>query len=418
MKILHISGQSHKTGAGRGALWLHEGLLAQNVDSNILFQKSKLQAQGVSTVHNGPLGALHRSLKARSDAKPLRQYPDRTSAFSVGHAGNDLRKHPLYKAADLIHLHWINRGMLSIKQIGLIDKPLVWTLRDMWPVTGGCHYDMGCGLYKTQCAMCPVLGSGETPDLSSRQQAAKQSTWSSSPMHLVSISHWLDECTRQSTVFREHDKVRFSVIPNGVDVEQFFPEDKLSARAALNLPADERVILVGAQNLSDEHKGFGQFLSCLEYLEQPCVVAVFGQLQSEVSGRLPASHKSLGFINSNDTLRLAYSAADVFVAPSLQEAFGKTLVESLACGTPVVCFNTTGPRDIIEHKVHGYRADAESAESLAHGIDWLGSQSTEEARYISAACRDRAVSTYGIDVIAHQYIDLYENVLNNRSLPV
>lgn len=412
MKVLHLAGESAATGAGRGVLWLHQGLANTHIDSSVLFQFGTEEYDGAHTLHSGLSGRAHQSLISRTDALPLKRYPKRNGLFSTGWLGNDVSRHPLYREADIIHLHWVNRAMLSTRFIGSINKPLVWTLRDMWPMTGGCHYDLDCHRYQASCGNCPQLGSDHTPDLSTRIQTSKQRHWQNSPMHLVAISHWLKECSDSSAVFKNQAPAQ--VIPNCVDTDDYQPVDRAQARRELGIASEDRVVLCGAQNLNSSYKGFDRFLAAAGQMDKNTLFVFFGRLDEQAMQSMGIRYKNLGFLSSSAELSKAYSAADVFVAPSLQEAFGKTLIESMACGTPVVCFDATGPKDIIEHLLHGYKAAPFSVEDLAAGMEWVLSLSPEVNTEMRMACRQRVIDQFSLPAVANQYAILYDEVLRTH----
>jgi len=125
------------------------------------------------------------------------------------------------------------------------------------------------------------------------------------------------------------------------------------------------------------------------------------------------SNTSLGYLDSTEDLRAAYSAADVFVAPSRMDAFGKTLVEAMLCGTPVVCFDAGGPKDIVEHRVTGYLAEPFSPEDLARGIRWVLEQSPGVQADMCRNAQSQARERFDSRVIAEQYLELYRDIMRS-----
>ncbi len=327
--------------------------------------------------------------------------------FNTGLDGIDFTRHPAYKVADIVHLHWVS-GLVATRTLRKMDKPALWTMRDMWPFTGGCHYSMGCERYESGCGACPQLGSNTNFDLS-RLVVWSKRRYLSKRTRIVGISRWLSECAKRSAVLQDFE---IQTISNNVDTREFYPVDPVTARKALGLPLNKKIVLAGAQSLSDFYKGFDLFREALAELRSPDVhILLVGNDPSDdfKGGRHTAS--SLVFLNSVESIRLAYSAADVFVAPSRMEAFGKMLVEAMACGTPVVCFDSTGPADIVEHKVTGYKAVPFRPVNLAEGIDWCLSLDQAQARFVKLASRARAVSYFDSAVIAAKYVQLYKEIL-------
>ena len=415
MKVLHIAGESGASGAGRGVLWLHQGLINTAIDSKVLFQFGDSCDAGVQALHPGLAGRAKQSLISRTNALPLKRYAAKNPLFTNGWLGNDVTRLQVYKDADIIHLHWINRSMLSTGFIGKIKKPVVWTLRDMWPLTGGCHYSLDCQRYKSTCHTCPQLQSTLNPDLSTRNQNAKCNSWNKQDIHLIAISEWIKQCTDESTIFKDHQAAK--VIPNCVDTEHYAPVNRQSARRWLGASDTDKVVLCGAQNLNSVYKGFDKFLEAAAKLGSSVLFAFFGRLDEDAVKRLGIRYKNLGFLSSSEELSKAYTAADVFVAPSLQEAFGKTLIESMACETPVVCFDATGPRDIIDHKVHGYKAVAADATDLAAGIEWVTNLPAPQIAAMRVACRQHVIERFSTSVVAEQYASMYTSIMQGTTLP-
>jgi glycosyltransferase involved in cell wall biosynthesis len=408
MKILHLSAGNLEGGAARGAYWLHRALLDQGCDSNFLSQHGEPnEDEHIYTSSNTALSKISSKLLPRIDQLPLKLYPDRHNfIFSPGLFGINLRKVVNKIRPDILHLHWINAGLVDIRQLKSIDCPIVWTMRDMWPFTGGCHYSFGCEGYKRKCGNCPQLNSRSSRDLSNFVLHRKKRYYPEDIV-LIAISNWQAECAMSSSIFSGK---QITMIPNGVNHREFFPVDKSLAREALGLPKDKEIVLIGAQNIQDPYKGFPVFLQALECIEPAeKTIVLFGRSKGkrlEMKGFDPVS---LGFLRDAISLRLAYSAADVFVAPSIEEAFGKTIVESMACGTPVVAFDATGPRDIVEHLQSGYLAKPFDPGDLAAGINWvLGEKERKVGLSKNAAFRAR--EHYDIEMIANKHIDLYKSI--------
>lgn len=409
MKVLHIVGGDLSGGAARGAYWLHQGLRKTGVDSKILVQRADVKDKNVVSLTNNKITKLKQLIVSNLDQSPVWFYKNRKRViFSTGFLGNNIIKTREYKEADIIHLHWICGGMLSISQIRKIKKPVIWTMRDMWPMTGGCHYAMDCKRYETGCGYCTQLNSQRKYDLSHFVLKKKRVSFSKN-MKMVGISHWLSECAKRSFLFKDFD---IRTISNNVNTNDFSPVGKSIARGILDLPSNKKIILAGAQNLKDFYKGFDKYLEAIQQLEDKSnlFLLFFGNMDENIIKQSGFEYKSLGFLYDIVSLRLAYSASDVFVAPSLMDAFGKTLAEAMACGTPVVCFDATGPKDIVDHKINGYKAMPFAGEDLATGINWV---LTDENRHkeLCIKAREKAVACFDIEKVAGQYAELYREVL-------
>jgi glycosyltransferase involved in cell wall biosynthesis len=408
MNILHLVSGELTGGAARGAYWLHKALSKSGVHSRILNKSpggQKVRDADIEVVPNTGISRL----KEKAGRFPVLLYRSREKRlFHTGLTGFNFLKSDSYKWADIIHLHWINNGFVDIKSLAKTKKPVVWTMRDMWPMTGGCHYSMDCNRYTTGCGSCPQLHSKRSPDLSS-YVVQRKARYISTHVKLVGISHWLCECARNSLLYRDFD-VR--MIHNGIDISEYTPASKESARSGLKIDTNKKIVLIGAQNTSDFYKGFDKFMAAARLLDKDKVfLLMFGESDLDAVGSLGIEYRSLGFLYDTSSLKEAYSAADVFVAPSLMDAFGKTLAESLACGTPVVCFDATGPKDIVDHKTNGYRATPFEHEDLAAGIMWVLAD-TERHRKLCLEARKKAETSFNIDNIAMQYSDLYQTLLS------
>lgn len=409
MKVLHLVAGNLSGGAARGAYWLHMAQREMGVDSTLLFNGPKVFGDAtVISIADTALKRLKFAVISGLGILPILLYRQRQGAiFNTGFSGIDFTKYPVYRASDIIHLHWIN-GLVAMHTLHKIDKPIVWTLRDMWPLSGGCHYAMDCERYKIGCGNCPQLGSQSKFDLSWLVSSNKR-IWLPKQLHLVGISKWLSDCANSSRVF---DTFHVETIANNIDTRQFRPISRDASREALGLPKSKRIVLLGAQKIIDLYKGFELFTSALrETVMCDFHYVFFGEADDQAFTKLGIEYTSLGILSDTVSLCLAYSAADVFIAPSRMEAFGKTLAEALACGTPVVCFDATGPADVVEHLVTGYKAEPFDTLDLARGIQWVLSRDPIEYRMLSDKARERATTLFDSRVIAQQYLDLYQRLL-------
>lgn len=410
MRILHLAAGDLSGGAAKGSYGLHKALREIGINSRLLI--SGRDSRGDNSVI--PYGVsqwsrLCLSIGMRVSNLPLCLYPRRMRwPFNTGLSGINLNRISDYVTADLVHLHWIN-GVVAFPFLRAINKPVVWTMRDMWPLTGGCHYSNGCSRYETSCGSCPQLKSTVNWDLSRIVAVAK---CRSLPFGLqpVGISRWLSDAASASSIFANHT-VR--TISNNIDTRVFAPLDKSLARKLLGIPDYKKIILIGAQRLSDYYKGIDLFLEACRFLAgQQIFVVTFGRADDVPMASIPFPQLHLGFLADSVSLRLAYCSADLFVAPSRMEAFGKTLAESLACGVPVVCFDATGPKDIVDHRLTGYRAIPYEPSDLARGVDSILDLPLARYREMQLRCRQSALSRFDSLVIARQYHALYAEMLD------
>lgn len=313
---------------------------------------------------------------------------------------------------DIVHLHWINNGLLAIEDLKKINAPLVWTLHDMWPFTGGCHYSAGCNHWLDQCGNCPQLIRNGNNDLSKKIFSRKLKAWKEIDLTVVAPSQWLSNLAATSPLL---SRCGIQVIPNGLDVASFYPRVKERSRQSLNLPQKKRLLLFGAMNATgDNRKGFDLLIESLsklpDALRNQLELVVFGNQDNVMEKYLDFKTHFIGTVNGDEELAKLYSSADLFIAPSREDNLPNTCIESIACGTPVVAFNIGGIPDIIQHKETGYLADAFNTTDMAKGIIWvLGT--LKESNKMQLAARAYAESSYDKENNAHQYIALYQDLL-------
>jgi len=413
MRVLHVSTSDTRGGAARGSFWLHQALCEAGIDSVMLVGRKYSDDERVIPI-NGMTARVRERVRDSLDQLPLHGYRKTDESFwTVGWVPRRLSRAVDDLRPDLVHLHWMGGGFMPIRALSGLPQPVVWTLRDMWAFTGGCHYTAGCTGYRTRCGKCPQLNSTRENDLSRAVWMHKSKAWADLNLWLVPISTWLARCARRSSLFAE---VPSTVIPNGVDSRRFHPMPSAEARAAWGLAPDKRYVLFGAVGpLSDERKGFGRLAEATRVLAAQCwttraELLVFGDYAPDTLPPLGLKTRFLGHIDNDDRLAQLYAGADVMVVPSLQEAFGKTLIEAMACGTPVVAFASGGPMDIVSHKENGYLARPFDAADLARGIDWCLEMPgrTEE---LGRKARRRVEEDFDMSIIVQHYRDLYRSVL-------
>ena len=374
---------------------------------------------GVSYLANNLLAeqtAYARFVAERLYFLPFERDPSVRFQFSPAVIGADVSFHPAVQQADVLHLHWVNFGFLSLRSFHqLIDlgKPIVWTLHDMWAFTGGCHYSRGCDHFQTYCRQCPYLKRPGERDLSYRIFEQKRKLFDRGGIHLVSPSHWLRDETKQSALLGDFPH---TVIPNPIDLDTFRPIDRTVANARLELPSNGSLrLLFGSASVTDPRKGFRYFAEALNRLheQQPTAeieVLVFGKGRSYLFNEQPYPVRHLGLLSSEDDIVAAYNAADAMVVPSLEDNLPNTIVESLACGTPVVGFQTGGIPEMIDHEQNGYLAAARSADELADGLTFIVNHPNQAE--LRQHARQAAETRYAADVVAGQYVELYSRLVN------
>ena len=344
----------------------------------------------------------------------------RKDLFSVdiANAGTDITHLSAFQEADIIHLHWINQGFLSLRGLQHIcsqGKPIIWTMHDMWPCTSICHHARLCEAFHSECRDCPYQPSTAFFDLAKHTFKRKASIYAAAPLHFVACSKWLEAHVHQSALTQGK---YITSIANPIDTTHFHPIDKQEARRALKnrLPANKRLILFGSCKITDKRKGIDYLIKSVRLLAQrredwkdKVGIVTFGEGSDELAALLPYPVYSLGYLNSEEEMAKAYQAADLYITPSLEENLPNTVMEAMACGLPCVSFHIGGLPEMIDHKENGYIAEYRSAEDLAQGLEYV--LSTEDYTKLSHNAVRKVTENYSQAHIGMQYKKLYERAL-------
>jgi glycosyltransferase involved in cell wall biosynthesis len=417
MNVTLLSIADGKWGGARAAYRLLQGLGNIQTNAQMLVQ-SKFTADPHIIGPDQTLGRVIAKVRSSIDGLPLSQYPNRqTPDFSCQWLPDRLASQLACLKPDILNLHWACAAYLQVETLARLPYPIVWTLHDMWAFTGGCHYNQTCDNYTHTCGACPQLGSTDPQDLSHWVWQRKQRAYAHANLTIVTPSHWLADCARRSSLLQDR---RIEVIANGIDVSQYCPQAKPDTRQQLGLPTDKKLILFGAINAeSDLRKGF-QFLqpalktlSHMGWAEQAELV-VFGATAPSQPPNLGFPTHYLGSLNTETALAQAYTAADVFVAPSVQDNLPNTVLEALACGTPTVAFSVGGIPDLIEHQRQGYLAQPFETADLAQGIAWVLADSSRQQQ-LSQAARRKAEQHFDVNQQAQRYHTLFSELLAGQN---
>jgi glycosyltransferase involved in cell wall biosynthesis len=412
MKPLLISMSDIDGGAARATYRLHRGLKNIGVDSQMLVQNKQSNDFTVIAPESKVSKGIGK-LKPTLDSLPLQLYPQRDrSTYSVQYLPDKLSAKVAQINPDVINLHWINAGYMQIETLAKFKKPIVWTLHDMWAFTGGCHYNGDCMNYAISCGACPQLHSNTEKDLSRWVWKRKAKAWQNLNLTIVTPSRWLADCARKSSLFQN---LRIEVIANALDTQVYKPIDQRIARNLLNLPLDKKLILFGAMSsTSDRRKGFHLLEPALRKLSadknlENLELVIFGASRPSEVPNLGFPIHYLGQLNDDVALALLYSAADVFIAPSVQDNLPNTVMESLASGTPCIAFDIGGMSDMIEHQKNGYLAKPFDIDDLARGITWV-LEDEERLRKLGVNGREKVEDNFNLEIQANNYLLMYEDV--------
>ncbi len=407
-------------GAGRAAYRIHNAVMTQGVDSYMFVKQKKKDIEKIYSLdYFTPKNIFYQlynfvqnKIKNKVQHARWAKYPNKEDVFL-----SDLRSVSFHGAlqkinSDILHLHWINLRFLSLKDLVKHQKPIVWTLHDSWAFTGICHYFYDCESYKDSCGKCPFLQSTNKCDLSYKVWRKKKRYYKNLNLHIVTPSKWLADAAHESSLLKNFP---ITVIPNPIDTEVFKPSDKTVERKHLKLDPNKTYILYGAINaVKDRNKGFAELLSAVDFLEKKISadkveLLVFGANKpiEQLNVNIPVRY--LGIITNNDDLVSMYNAADVMVVPSLSEVFGQTASEAMACGTPVVAFNCTGIKEVVDHKKTGYLAEPYSSEDLADGIIWC--LENNHNGKLSRNAINKVMENYSNEKVGKIYANLYFSLL-------
>lgn len=403
MKVLLVNTYARSGGASVAARRLCSALRGEGVDASLLVQ----QAEGETSPGLIPTADGLAKRRPLLDALPVRPYRNRRSPhWGNAWLGNRASRTAIREfAPDVTHLHWINHGMLSLRDVGQLKGPVVWTLHDSWVFTGGCHSPQDCTAFRQQCGHCPELGSRRERDLSRRNWKRKQAAWKQAFFTVVTPSRWLAERAQQSSLLQGR---RIDVIPNAVDTSVFHPMDRVDARRALGLPEGRPLFLFAAHGaLTDWNKGADVWKAALSFVaaKSPGGEAVLAGTADPV-GPLPLPVHELGVLTP-DRMALVLSAVDAVAVPSRLENLPNLVAESLACGTPVAAFSVGGIPEMIRMKETGYLATPHDPEDLAHGICELLAHGAP----MREACAAFAREIYSPETVARCHMDLYHSLL-------
>lgn len=399
MKVVHVA-TTDFGGAFKAVLRIQNSMRKQHVQSNILVRSRFFETDSIEVVDT-PLK------KMVSKCKNFLNLLCSHGEIITDLFGADLRKRPEIQEADVIILHWVNSFISggSIRKLAKLNKPVLWVMHDMWTFTGGCHYDGYCGRYCEGCGYCPYMGSKWKRDISNWNLERKRKLFRDVKITFVAISRWERECASKSIPLKEK---QVTLIPNPLDLDLFCPLDRERLRIKHNI-GGKKVILFGADKaLENPTKGFKYLVGALQHLDsEKYQVICFGKAPQKQRIMLECINISyLGVIQDEKELIVWYNIADVFVAPSVQESFGYTVCEALACGTPVAAFAVGGILDQIVHRENGYLARLYDEADLAEGIRFC----VDRREALGAKARQHVTLSNSYEIVGEKYCKLCRDI--------
>ena len=421
MRVLIVNTSEHTGGAAIAAARLREALGNNGVKATMLVNHKETETITVAeTPRSRTRAKLDFLLERIAVWKANRFRRHRLFEADAATYGTDITSLKEFRQADIVHLHWINQGFLSIKSIAQIlksGKPVVWTMHDMWPFTGICHYNGDCDRFKDKCGKCQLLyGGGSANDLSRRVFRRKQKLYRDANITFVDCSDWLAECARSSALL---EGKRVLSIPNPINTRLYSPSNGSKARETLALPQGKKLLLFAAYRVTSKIKGIDYLCEAMDILAKQhpdltsniAVVAV-GKESDALKDMLPVKIYSFGYVSNESKMISIYNACNLFMIPTMQDNLPNTVMESMSCGIPCVAFNVGGIPQMIDHKINGYVAEYRNAADFAEGILW--SLKGSNAAMLAEAARNKVVSTFSETAVARRYSELYNSLAGGK----
>lgn len=417
MNILHIS-TSDTGGAAKAALRLHIELLRKKINSKVLVLDQNSSNgkevypffQSYSKL-NKAIDFFKRHIVPAINSRKLKGKTATYEIFSFENSFIDVTKHPLYKEADIIHLHFISEFIDYKSFFKKNQKPAIWTLHDMNTYTGGCHYSAECIKFYDSCFECPQLRGTKNNNLSLKIQKTKiEALKKNNFMTIVSPSEWIFKTASKSKILKNKNHIK---INHGIDLNLYKPRNKEYCRDLFNIPRDEKVVLFIAEDFSRDNKGFDVLLNSIKKCGKSIKLCTVGKLEKSISNEF--NHVHLGYIYDDLLLSQVYSMADITVIPSIYESFSLTTQESLSCGTPVIAFNNSGPGELIKNNVTGFTTIVGDIQEMVAKIkELLFNESI--LKEFSHSARVDVEKRFDISNRANDYVDEYKKLINKTKL--
>jgi len=411
LNILHVNFSSYKGGAARAVYRLNEAL-----NRNKLFSSKILAAEHNNNCkefisfprHEKIINFFKRHFCVLIQ-KIEKLNKKSTSPFSYNYFSSKFLVKFIndYKNFDIIHLHWVNGEILSIKDIGKISSlnlPVVWTFHDMWPFSGAEHISISHKKWINGYELESFF------DLDARTWLRKKKYWRNC-IQVIAPSLWMKNCVMDSKLMKNWP---ITVIPNTIDTGVWKPKSKYKLRNKLKINNDIKIILFSAMGGGNQyHKGKDLLIKALKNLKKKInfEIIVVGENFSQSLSKLKLKTYYLGYINNDKVLCDIYNCADVCVIPSRVENFCLTALEAQSCGIPVVSFNTCGQKDVIVDKKTGFLADSFDHQDLEKKI-LLILRNKKIHKFMSGNARNQVLKKFSYNKVVKKYVELYKKIKN------
>jgi glycosyltransferase involved in cell wall biosynthesis len=410
MKVLHICYTDNIGGAAKAALRFHYALKKNSIDTTMLVYKKTLNDPSIIEMSNltekifayvGYYFQLHL----------ISLFKNRKgNDFSILSFPNKILLKRINKIdPDIVHFHYLGPGIISIEGLSLIKQKVVWTLHDSFIFTGGCHTTYDCLGYQNSCGACNYLKSERENDISKKLWKKKfKYLHDYGNINLTAPSNWMKICAESSSIFKNRN---VTCIPNLIDTEIYIAKSKEESKLSMGVSSNVKIVTAGGSNFDlDQNKGLNYFLESLRhlnYLKSNLQIFIFGTKRTGIIEFEGFTINYLGYLNNQDDLVNLFSASDVVVVPSKQESFGQVAIEAMSCGTAVVAFNTSGLKDIVEHKINGYLAETFDVKDLASGIDFV------LLNDLSEKVKEIVLFKFSERTVINRLINYYKKILIN-----
>lgn len=412
MKILHLSYKDDQEGAAIAVDRLCEALVKNKIDSKILVQKKVSDKPYSFSIANTNFEKIKAFLRIGFDLIINRIFvKNRNVYYTLPFIGTDISKHLLVNEADIIHIHWINRGYLSIdsiEKLSKLNKPIVWTLHDSWSMTGGCHMMNECVQYEDGCKNCDML---RIKSFANYFQSKKQKVFNADNLHFIAPSTWTKDKAKKSQILKNKD---IAILPNCIDTNVFKKIDKEVAREVFSLPKNKKIVLFYISN--DPRKGGRYIYDTIKHFQnnEDNNILFVGFGTSDLSSTIfkDLDIINVGRINDKHAMSILYNSADILLAPALEEPFGQTYIEAMAVGTPCVGFAYSGPLDIIEHKEDGYLADLGNNQDLIIGVEFC----LDNFQFLENKAIEKVEANFSYQAVAKMFNEYYKTLISREEL--
>jgi glycosyltransferase involved in cell wall biosynthesis len=422
-----LSTNDIRGGAGRAAYRLHKGLNEIGLHSYMVVRRKSsshkeifeidIKKKSCAQIKERLLGKFIQGQYINQNRTPLSN-----TIFTLPYPGYDLSNLEIIRESNIINMHWVSYflSLTTIKKLLRMGKPVVWTLHDQWAFTGGCHYCAGCNHYVDSCANCSQIAD-DPLHLPQAIFKDKIKYFKDENLTIVTPSQWLYRCARNSRLFKNS---RIELIPNSLETHHFFPVPKKEAKKKLGIPEHSMTLLFVAEMGYEKRKGLKELLDAVQIckknknfkqLMQKKMINIlcFGEPGKNLD-QVGIHVESLGYINSEEKIRDAYNAADLYILSSLEDNLPNTMLEAMACGTPVVSFPIGGMPDMIKNGKTGAVAADISPRKLSEAILRL-LFNPQEREKTGKNCRKLIRQRFALQHQAENYLALFKDLCKKKS---